>query len=49
MKGWNPKSTVLRTTKLVAARLTDLGDYKRLDELAEHAEGRCLDVAGSGY
>jgi len=39
MKGWNPKSTVLRTTKLVAARLTDLGDYKRLDELAEHAEG----------
>lgn len=39
MKGWNPKSTALRTTKLVAARLTDLGDYKRLDELAEHAEG----------
>ncbi|MBL8436298.1 MAG: ATP-binding protein [Zoogloea sp.] len=39
MKGWNPKSTVLRTTKLVAARLADLGDYKRLDELAEHAEG----------
>lgn len=39
MKGWHPKSTVLRTTKLVAARLADLGDYKQLDELAEHAEG----------
>lgn len=39
MKGWNPKFTVLRNTKLVAARLADLGDYKRLDELAEHAEG----------
>lgn len=39
MKGWKPKSTVLRATKLVAARLADVGDYKRLDELAEHAEG----------
>jgi hypothetical protein len=39
LKGWRPKSTVLRTTKLVAARLADLGDYKRLDELAEHAGG----------
>jgi hypothetical protein len=39
LKGWKPKSTVLRATKLVAARLADLGDYKRLDELAEHAEG----------
>ncbi|MCA3221221.1 MAG: ATP-binding protein [Burkholderiales bacterium] len=39
LKGWSPKSTVLRTTKLVAARLADVGDFKRLDELAEHAEG----------
>jgi hypothetical protein len=39
MKGWKPKSTVLRITRLVAARLADLGDYERLDELAEHAEG----------
>jgi hypothetical protein len=39
LKGWRPKSTVLRTTKLVAARLADIGDLKRLDELAEHAEG----------
>lgn len=39
LKGWTPKSTVLRTTVLVAARLADVGDFKRLDELAEHAEG----------
>ena len=39
MKGWSPKSTVLRTTKLVAARLADVGDFVRLDELAEHAKG----------
>lgn len=39
LKGWIPKSTVLRTTKLVAARLADVGDFKRIDELAEHAEG----------
>ncbi|MES3041647.1 MAG: AVAST type 3 anti-phage nuclease/ATPase Avs3a [Pseudomonadota bacterium] len=39
LKGWSPKSTVLRTTKLVAARLADIGDFKRIDELAEHAEG----------
>ncbi len=39
LKGWRPKSTVLRTTKLVAARLADVGDLKQLDELAEHAEG----------
>ena len=39
LKGWNPKFTVLRTTKLVAARLADVDDVKRLDELAEHAKG----------
>ena len=39
LKGWSPKSTVLRTTKLVAARLADVGDFRRIDELAEHAEG----------
>lgn len=39
LKRWSPKSTVLRTTKLVAARLADVGDFKRLDELAEHAKG----------
>lgn len=39
LKGWTPKSTVLRTTKLVAARLADVGDFKTLDELAEHAGG----------
>lgn len=39
LKGWRPRTTVLRTTKLVAARLVDLGDYRRLDELAEHADG----------
>ncbi|PLC50375.1 hypothetical protein CR159_07905 [Pollutimonas subterranea] len=39
LKGWSPKSTVLKTTRLVAARLADVGDFKRLDELAEHAEG----------
>lgn len=39
LKGWSPKSTVLKTTKLVAARLADVGDFKRIDELAEHAEG----------
>lgn len=39
MKGWSPKFTVLRTTKLVAARLADVGDVKQLDELAEHADG----------
>ena len=39
LKAWNPKSTVLRTTKRVAARLADVGDFKGIDELAEHAEG----------
>ncbi|WP_368639727.1 AVAST type 3 anti-phage nuclease/ATPase Avs3a [Castellaniella ginsengisoli] len=39
LNGWSPKSTVLRTTKLVAARLADAGDLKRIDELAEHADG----------
>lgn len=39
MKGWSPKFTVFRTTKLVAARLADVGDVKQLDELAEHADG----------
>jgi hypothetical protein len=39
LKGWNPKFVVLRTTKLVAARLADVGDFKQLDELAEHAQG----------
>lgn len=39
LKGWTPKSTVLRTTKLVAARLADVGDFKQVDELAEHAGG----------
>lgn len=39
MKGWSPKLTVLKTTKLVAARLADVGDVKQLDELAEHADG----------
>lgn len=39
LKAWNPKSTVLRATKCVAARLADVGDFKRMDELAEHAEG----------
>ena len=39
LKGWSPKSTVLRTTKLVAARLADAGDFKGIDELAEHADG----------
>lgn len=39
LKGWRPKFTVLRTTKLVAARLADVGDVKQLDDLAEHAEG----------
>jgi len=39
LKGWTPKFTVLRTTKLVAARLADVDDVKRIDELAEHAGG----------
>ncbi|SUD67972.1 Uncharacterised protein [Pseudomonas putida] len=39
LKAWNLKSTVLRATKCVAARLADVGDFKRMDELAEHAEG----------
>ncbi|MFD2642681.1 AVAST type 3 anti-phage nuclease/ATPase Avs3a [Pseudomonas japonica] len=39
LKGWSPKSTVLRTSKLVAARLADVGDFKGIDELAEHADG----------
>ncbi len=39
LKGWRPRTTTLRATKLVAARLADLCDYKRLDELAEHADG----------
>ncbi|WP_407364232.1 ATP-binding protein (plasmid) [Pseudomonas luteola] len=39
LKAWNPKSTVLSATKCVAARLADVGDFKRMDELAEHAEG----------
>lgn len=39
LKGWTPKFVVLRTTKLVAARLADVGDVKQLDELAEHSEG----------
>jgi len=39
LKAWNPKATVLSATKCVAARLTDVGDFKRMDELAEHAEG----------
>lgn len=39
LKAWNPKSTVLRTTKRVAARLADVGDFKGIDELAKHAKG----------
>lgn len=39
LKGWTPRFVVLRTTKLVAARLADVGDVKQLDELAEHAKG----------
>lgn len=39
LKRWTPKFTILRTTKLVAARLADVGDFKRIDELAEHADG----------
>lgn len=39
LKGWRPRTTTLRATKLVAARLADIGDYHRLDELAEHADG----------
>ncbi|MCZ8441857.1 AVAST type 3 anti-phage nuclease/ATPase Avs3a [Achromobacter xylosoxidans] len=39
LKAWNSKSTVLGTTKRVAARLADVGDFKGIDELAEHAEG----------
>lgn len=39
LKAWRPKPTVLRTTMLVASRLVDVGDFKRLDELAEHARG----------
>ncbi|MGE8496272.1 MAG: AVAST type 3 anti-phage nuclease/ATPase Avs3a [Pseudomonas sp.] len=39
LKAWNPKSTVMRTTKRVAARLADVGDFKGIDELAEHAKG----------
>lgn len=39
LTGWRPRITTFRTTKLVAARLVDLGDYQRLDELAEHANG----------
>ncbi|WP_110674237.1 AVAST type 3 anti-phage nuclease/ATPase Avs3a [Salinicola sp. RZ23] len=39
LKAWTPKSTVLRATKVVAARLADVGDFKGIDELAEHAEG----------
>lgn len=46
MKGWNPNFTVLRVTKLVAARLAALGDYKQLDELAEHAEGNAWMLLG---
>ncbi len=39
IKGWRPRTITFRTTKRVAARLVDLGDYKRLDELAEYADG----------
>lgn len=39
LQGWRPRTATLRATRLVAARLVDLGDYKRLDELAEHANG----------
>jgi hypothetical protein len=39
LKRWRPRTTTLRATRLVASRLVDLGDYKRLDELAEHAGG----------
>ena len=39
LKAWRPRALAFRTTKLVAARLVDLGDYARLDELAERADG----------
>lgn len=39
LTAWHPESTILRVTKYVAARLADVGDFERLDELAEHAEG----------
>ncbi len=39
LRRWSPNSTVLATTKLVAARLADVGDFKKIDELAEHADG----------
>ncbi|HGN3968582.1 TPA: AVAST type 3 anti-phage nuclease/ATPase Avs3a [Pseudomonas aeruginosa] len=46
LKAWNPKSTVLRTTKRVAARLADIGDFKGIDGLAEHAEGNVWMLLG---
>lgn len=39
LKGWRPRRVTFRVTRIVAARLADLGDYTRLDELAEHANG----------
>lgn len=39
LKGWTPKLVVLRTTKLVAARLADVGNFEQIDELAEKANG----------
>lgn len=39
LKAWRPRPITFRTTKFVAARLADLGEYARLDELAEHADG----------
>lgn len=39
LKGWTPQLVVLRTTKLVAARLADVGDFEQIDELAEQAKG----------
>lgn len=39
LKGWRPRPITFSVTKFVAARLADLGEYARLDELAEHADG----------
>ena len=38
LEGWSPNATVIATTKLVTARLADVGDYRGIDELAVHSD-----------
>jgi hypothetical protein len=55
LKGWSPNTTIIASTKLVAARLADIGDFKGIDGIAEHSDdvwimlGLAIESAQAGH